>query len=129
MEAPKCKICGERHYRMCPSVQGSRGSRESRPASIDPQVAEANSRHREGKTVPKASAKTGKASTTGKVPQAKSGSDKRLVERSAIPSAGVASGPRESAPKKNRAPNGTFDRKAYQREYMKKVRKGKKAPA
>ncbi len=34
----------------------------------------------------------------------------------------VTPGPREAKPSRKRAPAGTFDRKAYQREYMRKAR-------
>jgi hypothetical protein len=74
------------------------GGGESRPAGLDPKVAEAAlSSHREGETVATASAgstgQTGKASSAGMVPQAKSGSDKRSEGASSVTQAGVASGP------------------------------------
>lgn len=41
-----------------------------------------------------------------------------------VPCAGVAPGPPET--KRKRAPKGTFDRNAYQREYMRKRRQKEK---
>lgn len=41
--------------------------------------------------------------------------------------AGIASGPREPKPRRRRAPKGTFDRTAYQRELMRKRRAEGKA--
>jgi len=73
MEAPKCKLCGERHYGLC--------ARTKQKAAI---VAAA------------------------------------IVERATPES------PDDFAPRK-RAPNGTFDRNAYQREWMRRYRAKRKA--
>jgi hypothetical protein len=89
-------VCAMR--RLTWRAKSSRGGGESRPAGIDPKVAEAAlSPHREGETVATASTgNTGEtASSAGMVPQAKSGSDKRSAGRPAVTQVGVASDPRD----------------------------------
>ena len=74
MEAPKCKICGQRHYGLCPQAKGG----EANIPGHDSRASEDDA----NKTQPRAA--------------------------------------------KKRAVRGSFDRKAYQREYMRKRRaKGK----
>lgn len=95
MQLQKCRTCGERHrVGPCPSyAKSSLGGGESRPTKI----ASGNDRNR---VTPLAGLVTEGNPIEPRV-------------------AGVASSPSE---KKKRAPAGSFDRKAYQREYMKKRR-------
>lgn len=70
MEAPKCKICSQRHYGLCPPAKGGDAHAHNKPV-------------------------------TG------------------IPSASDVAKPRIA---KKRAARGTFDRTAYQREFMRRLR-------
>jgi hypothetical protein len=112
MDAPKCKSCGERHWeRVCPkfalSEKSSRGGGESRPTEALGGIGDRNPAH------PKLRANVAYG--------------KRQGPASSTAQSEVASGPREA--KKKRAPAGTFDRKAYQRELMRKRRLAEKAKA
>lgn len=102
MDLPRCKICGERHrLGGCPSSKSSDGGVESRHA---------------GSLV-------GRAATdrmTGNTSRADALNEG--TPSGGLPSleAGVAPSPSEA--KRKRAPRGTFDRNAYQRDYMRKRR-------
>lgn len=119
MEFPKCKFCGERHRNgpeWCSALKSSGGGVESRHADVRSKTggAEATVPSR-GESTYKGWQKSPRHPTNRVVPAQISGNQSV---------AGVAPSPPEA--KKKRAPNGTFDRKAYQRELMRKRRAAKK---
>src|SRR5574343_783440 len=99
MEAPLCKTCGKHHWeRICPSLLSSH-------VSVD------------GKQKPRSSGQpktSSGAPLSGGTPKSKNAKGADTTTASASVS-------------KKRAPNGTFDRKAYQRELMRKRRAAAKA--
>ena len=108
MDAPKCRLCGERHYGLCPSLKGSAAKARAASADAQAQPTERGSQrqpHHEGK-------RRQKARSSAVEPTAHNG---------------LVAGSTPAAPtKRKRAPNGTFDRKTYQRELMRKRRTAEK---
>lgn len=89
MDAPKCRLCGERHYGLCASAKNSRGGGGSRPA-IDKKgsVLEA----------------LGQSTRDAKAHRDRNGErpPSRPRGESRIGTAGVAPGPREAKRKQGR---------------------------
>jgi len=116
MDFPKCKFCGERHRNgpeWCSELKSSGGGVESRHAAgVVPEqpVHGIGSEHRVRK------ARNGpQAGVAPSPPEAKPKKAKPL-------SKAIAEGLHTESKPKKRAPRGTFDRKAYQRELMRKRR-------
>jgi hypothetical protein len=108
MDLPKCKTCGERHRAgPCPAFAKSGGGVESRHA-VESRVGDAKGGRPKGASLYKRPLSTG---DHGENP---------------LPKPEVASGPPDTS-KKSRAPAGSFDRKAYQRDYMRRRRAEKGA--
>lgn len=100
MDAPKCKLCGEKHYGLCPSFK----------ATPDPKAGDA--RKHTGQQGPAIEHPTGSG-------HAESNGRKDIHRRSG------SSGERSEHPERQDVQG--FDRVAYQREYMKGWRARKKA--
>jgi hypothetical protein len=123
MEHSKCKICGEKHaLGGCPEFKARAVALGQARAMAKINPFEDAARGRD--PVPKSSgggveghARLAQAGTARKAPRS-------TTERPALPvqvdEAGINPGPPEA--KRKRAPRGTFDRNAYQREYMRKRR-------
>lgn len=112
MDLPKCKICGEKHrLGLCPSHESSDGDglrvHTSHQAKVGPdQLVDAG-------------VAPGPSDALGDAKRRELACGEVVTQHAVnVPIAG--SNPAE--PAKPRAPRGTFDRKAYQRELMRKRR-------
>lgn len=112
MEAPKCKICGEKHWgSVCTAFQSNTRSVMELAALVEK---------------PMRKKRLASKSAPSVVPE-------RLIPATEESEAKVTSNiiapiAEQMSPKQKRSPKGTFDRKAYQRELMRK-RRSKKSPS
>jgi hypothetical protein len=137
MEAPKCKICGDRHYGLCsaPKAEAKRGAAGMRAKvetgkSATAQATVRTSHVTVGETAPVLGRK-GKvvgglirASDLMVEPRSEMVISKAMAESLPKPTQGPAKARIAITPSKDA--DGKFDRMAYQREYMREWRKRQK---
>jgi hypothetical protein len=97
MDAPKCKICGERHYGLCSQPRGRNAPTQAQPPELV-------------RTVPAAGVAAGETAPNRQL----------TVEELGGPFCGII------AHETTQLATPKFDRVAYQREYMRKRRKALK---
>lgn len=140
MKAPKCKICGDEHWGLCPKFQApdkrhSEGEPRIKPKPVGQAGSPANPEAKASKANPRddapvASEADGDASrlSAGRTAQgAPAKAARAALKKAETESAHLAPALTTRGTPRKRAPKGTVDRKAYQAEKARKRRARKRA--